>query len=295
MGNKSGIEWTDDTDNIIVVKGGGWWCKKISPECVNCYAEEVNDNEYFRGNHRPYKGKPPELVLRREMIEGWARQRRPRKHFVASMTDVFGEWLARAWHFEFLDGMLAAPLQTFQILTKRAGVMLKSVRLWMAARGITRPPQNIWLGFSAGTQKRFDELWPAMRDLAQMGWTIFVSCEPLLEPVILPDDFLALGRRAQVIVGGESGKKARPMHPDWVRMLRFQCRTWGVAFFFKQWGSLIDVDTAIKEHGFNPYGPHKPYRYIDGHSLPFVPFDKKKAGRLLDGEVWSEFPEPATA
>ena len=318
MADNSKIEWTDQTDNIIVVKGGGHWCRKKSDGCANCYAEQLNNNSFFGGNHLPYKGQPPVLELRRDIIEKWARQRKPKKHFVASMTDVFGEWVKRAWQFEFLDGMLAAPLQTFQVLSKRANVLLKTVRLWMAARGITRPPANIWLGFTAENQKEFDRRWQDMKPLAVMGWTIFVSCEPLLGPIILPEDFLELGNRAQVIVGGESGKNARPMHPDWTRQLRSQCVAAGVPFFFKQWGEWAPIKPALKDSwekaGRPPvnnfikadkWGVLMPDgRFFLGgkgmqmrdllhpecqqHMLYRV--GKKVAGRLLDGRAWDEFP-----
>src|SRR5262245_32417058 len=90
---KTGIEWTDVTDNIIRAENGGWWCRKISPGCENCYAEQINLNPFFGGNKRPYRGAPPTLELREDIIESWARQKKSKKHFVASMTDIFGEWM----------------------------------------------------------------------------------------------------------------------------------------------------------------------------------------------------------
>ncbi len=292
--SKSGIEWTDETDNIIVVKDGGWWCRKLSPGCDLCYAEETNDNAFFKGNHLPYTGKPPELHLRREMIARWQRQRVPRKHFVASMTDVFGEWVERAWQFEFLDGMLAAPLQTFQLLTKRAAVLLKAVKLWMAARGITTPPKNIWLGFTAENQKEFDRRWKYMKELAEMGWTVFVSCEPLLGRIVLPDDFLAFGSQVQVIAGGESGKHARPVHPDWIRGLRDQCLFFDVPFFFKQWGEWIHETQFTEESQREAALGAERYLWSElaGDEWAFR-VGKKKAGRRLDGGIYSEFPRAA--
>lgn len=298
---ESNIEWTDETDNIIVVEGGGWWCKKFNLLCKFCYAAALNMNTFFGGNRRPYAGKAPKLILRREIISSWARQRKPRKHFVASMTDVFGEWVERAWQFDFLDGMLAAPLQTFQVLTKRTAVMLKSVRLWMAARGIETPPQNIWLGFSAGNQETFDEAWASMKVLAEKGWTVFASLEPLLGPITLPDDFLAYGAQVQVITGGESGKNARPSHPDWFRALRFQCNSHGVPFFFKQWGEWLAVNIPRRKGGklklIRLDGRTEPATLVDAifsnaeEEAVFVQrVGKKKAGRELDGRTWEEFP-----
>ncbi|MDZ8140487.1 MAG: DUF5131 family protein [Nostoc sp. DedQUE04] len=99
------IEWANLTDNIIRAKRGGWWCQKISEGCKNCYSEKLNQNSFFGGNKQPYSGQPPELVLDTETIRKWGFQRKPKKHFVSSMTDVFGEWIPRSWQHEMLDGM----------------------------------------------------------------------------------------------------------------------------------------------------------------------------------------------
>lgn len=315
----SKIEWTDDTDNIIVAVGGGWWCRKISPECDHCYAEMVNNNDFFNGNHMAYKGEPPQLMLRRDILAKWRRQTVPRKHFVMSLSDVFGEWVPRAWHFEMLDAMAAAPMQTFQVLTKRVNVMQKSVKLWMGAVGLRTPPKNIWLGFTAGDQKRFDKRWQFALPLAQMGWTVFVSAEPLLSSIELPESFLSFGRRAQVIVGGESGSTTidpatgkrvefipRPMHPEWVRNLRDQCRKYDVSYFFKQWGEWLpdggfDVSTdegltLLADCDLGKYQQHQWWKnrgraQINTETSYRV--GKKLAGRMLDGQTWSEFPKAA--
>ena len=85
----------------------------------NCYSKKLNQNSFFGGNKQPYSGQPPELVLDTEAIRKWGFQRKPKKHFVSSMTDVFGEWVPRFWQHEMLDGMFVAPNQIFQILTKR--------------------------------------------------------------------------------------------------------------------------------------------------------------------------------
>ncbi|HEY3054377.1 MAG TPA: DUF5131 family protein, partial [Thermoanaerobaculia bacterium] len=123
MAEHTAIEWTDVTDNIIVVKGGGWWCHKISPGCAHCYAARLNQNDFYGGNHLTYGGAPPELVLRDDVLNRWPRQTKPRKHFVSSMTDVAGEWVPRRWIFRYLDAMHASPRQTFQLLTKRGNVL----------------------------------------------------------------------------------------------------------------------------------------------------------------------------
>ena len=321
----SPIEWTGDTDNIIVVEGGGWWCRMISPGCANCYAARLNRNTFYGGNHLPYTGQPPKLLLRRDIIDGWQRQTRPRKHFVASMTDVFGEWVEREWIFYFLDGMAAAPLQTFQVLTKRPAVAAREIAAWLDARGRFDLPPNIWIGTSVEDQTRAQE---RIFHLLQIRAAVrFLSCEPLLGPLNLvqgyrdpdPEDSgwknpltgygmcdgmnePTLGSRIDwVSCGGESGPGARPMHPAWARSLRDQCEAAGVAFFFKQWGDwkpADDIDGPITRLVFPagvPSGPNNPdwHNWPDGWKSARV--GKKAAGRLLDGREHNQFPQLITA
>jgi protein gp37 len=223
------IEWTDRTDNIIVVLGGGWWCRRISPGCDHCYAEGINQNSFFGGNGLPYRGAPPELKLREDIIESWARQKKPKKHFVASMTDIFGEWVPREMIFKYLDGMLRAPLQTFQLLTKRPGVMLAQVRAWLDARGHESLPPNIWPGCTVENQQEarkrrvFFEAIPAQ--------TKFVSYEPAIGPVNWNAGW---GFVSQIITGAESGKHARLADLQWFYDTRDWCAANGKAFFLKQ-------------------------------------------------------------
>lgn len=142
---------------------------------------------------------------------------------------------------------------------------------------------NVWLGFSAERQREFDERWPYMRILAQAGWTIFLSYEPAIGPIELPAGFLVLGKRAQVIAGGMSGRDATPSHPDWFRHVRDQCAAAGVAFLFKQWGE---------------WGPHEPPTERDLERLQsagriygeLIRIGKRAAGRLLDGVQHDGFP-----
>ncbi len=311
----SPIEWTEDTDNIIVVEGGGWWCRMISPGCANCYAARLNRNTFYGGNHLPYSGQPPKLLLRRDIIDGWQRQTRPRKHFVASMTDVFGEWVEREWIFYFLDGMLAAPLQTFQVLTKRPAVAARETAAWLEARGRFDLPPNIWIGTSVEDQQRADERIPFL--LMIPASVRFLSCEPLLGPVDLCRIRLNsgccinvletnhIGRSGAVvewpaiswvIVGGESGPKARPMHPDWPRSLRDQCAIANtpVPFFFKQWGEWADFGNGYDVCSDRRYivGSMK-QKFVDGLAMNLV--GKKAAGRLLDDHEHNQFPQLVTA
>lgn len=233
------IQWTDVTDNIIVVKGGGWWCRKISPGCANCYAAKLNQSSFFGGNKLAYTGKVPRLKLRPEILASWRRQRQPKKHFVASMTDVFGDWVPREWIFQFLDAMWAAHRQTFQVLTKRADVMAREVAAWLEHRSLRRVPENIWLGVSVEDIKRKERL----QVLAGIpAYVRFASFEPLLEDLNLAPGDLAGLRWA--IIGGESGPGARPCALDWIAEIQRECRRARVPVFVKQLGALSVFENA---------------------------------------------------
>lgn len=124
-----------------------------------------------------------------------------------------------------------------------------------------RPRDDMWIGVTAENQYWLDIRWPLLKRVeASIYW---LSIEPICGPIILPDDFLALGGRAWVIVGGQSGNNTIPMDPAWARALRDQCIAAGVPFHFKQWGE---------------------------HDSRLIQVGKKAAGRLLDGRTWDEFP-----
>lgn len=267
------IKWTDTTDNIITVKDGGWWCRKISSGCDNCYAANLNQNTFFGGNKLAYSGQPPALILRRDILWGWARQTKPKKHFVASMTDVFGEWVDIQWHFEILNAMWNAPKQTFQLLTKRPHVMRNVCLQWMQDWDLPRMPDNIWLGTTVENQETANKRIPILLEIpAEVRW---LSVEPLLTEVDLskwmgcrcphdcfgkdphniycPQSQSYVGSKASwVVVGGESGKDARPCNIDWVRSLVKQCKDASIPVFIKQMGSN-PIFSAADHPGHYPY------------------------------------------
>lgn len=233
----SSIQWTDVTDNPIHLtkwngKNGGHWCKKISPGCVNCYAEAKNQSNYFSwASHRFYYGEPPKnITLNRALIKSWARMRLSKKHFVCSMTDLFGEWVATAWQFEIFDAMIAAPKQTFQLLTKRSQIALRCIRDYLAGNALDILPANIWIGASVENQKCADERIPYLSQIP--AHIHFLSVEPLLERV-----WFSLDNIQWVIVGGESGKSARPCHIESIQNVVNQCQKAHVPVFVKQLGT----------------------------------------------------------
>lgn len=258
------IEWTDVTDNIITVKGGGWWCRMISEGCANCYAARLNMSSYFGGNKLPYTGDPPELVLNVPLIESWRRMTKPKRHFVASMTDVFGDWVTQAMATTFLRGMWAAPKQTFQVLTKRPDVALDRINNWLKFDGLSRVPDNIQIGTSVENQK-----WADIRisDLLKIrAKVLFLSIEPMLGPIDLwgarykkPFGGQAGAISANwppsvnwVIVGGESGPKARPCNLEWIRCIVKDCAAVGVPCFVKQLGKHVVDATGCFTSDFGP-------------------------------------------
>lgn len=301
----SSIEWTDVTDNVFVVAGDdgrpdGWYCQKVSPGCQHCYAERINGNSFFNGNGLAYRVMEdvPKLMMRLDVMFKWARMRKPKKHFVNSMTDTFADFYPKEWIYELFDAMAAAPLQTFQVLTKRTERMYDVVTRWLLARNLHHVPTNIWLGFSAENQEWFDKRAP---------WAImtpaltFVSAEPLLGGIDLDLNGMNYGidypewsqRLDWVIVGGESGPNARPMHPDWVQNIRDKCVKAGVPFFFKQWGEWgpSDLDQNYYKKSSRPVLYDINSNRVGDFGYQVFRHGKKEAGRLLDGKEWNQFPE----
>ncbi len=238
MAENSAIEWTDTTWNPVT------GCTKVSAGCDNCYAARFS--ERFRG----VPGHPFEtgfdLTLRPERLLqplGW---KRPRMVFVNSMSDLFHKEISQAHIAAVFDAMERANWHTYQVLTKRSSLLQRFVN----ERYRKSPaPRHIWLGVSVEDENAATRV--AHLRGANAG-VRFLSIEPLLAPV----GRLNLTGVDWVIVGGESGPRARPMDEQWVIDIRNQCVEARVAFFFKQWG------------GRSP----------------------KAGGRLLEGREWSQFP-----
>ena len=218
MGDKSAIEWTDATWNPVT------GCTKITRGCDHCYAERFS--ERFRG----VPGHPFEqgfdVTLRPERLLQPLAWKRPRMIFVNSMSDLFHRQVPEEFIDQVFDTMETAEQHIFQLLTKRSSRM----RNYLCRRYGARPaPQHIWCGVSVE-----DHMATArVRHLQQTPIpTRFLSIEPLLGPI----GDLDLTGIAWVIVGGESGPKARPMRSEWAIDVRDRCEQAGIPFFFKQWG-----------------------------------------------------------
>jgi len=271
----SKIEWTDKTWNPVT------GCTKVSQGCKNCYAERMY--ERFNG-----KGSFKNIICHEDRLNHPFRWKKPTMVFVNSMSDLFHEDVP----FDFVDRVLGVTRRTginghiYQILTKRPDRMIEYFK-----REVTEPLMpHVWVGVSVEDQATADERIPLL--LQVPAEVRFLSCEPLLGIIDLNTIMVGDEKKYAisvldkgidwVIVGGESGPGARPMHPDSVRLIRQQCIEAGVAFFFKQWGEWWPGEKGRLYHG-------KMIDYTDGQTM--VKIGKKKAGRILDGQLYNDFPK----
>jgi len=216
MPTKSNIEWTDMTWNPVT------GCTKISQGCKNCYAERMARRLEAMGSERYRNGF--EVTLHPDLLDVPRRWRRGRVVFVNSMSDLFHEEVPLAYIQRVFGTMRDCPQHTFQVLTKR------SERLAQVAAELPWPG-NVWVGVSVED----DRVLHRIEDLRSIPAAVrFLSLEPLIGPL----DELALAGIHWVIVGGESGPKARPIRKEWVTSIFRQCRAARVPFFFKQWGGV---------------------------------------------------------
>lgn len=225
MSDHSKIEWTDATWNPAT------GCTKISPGCKNCYAQTFA--ERFRGvRGHPYE-QGFDLWLWPNRLKLPLAWKTPRRIFVNSMSDLFHERIPDSFIDLVFETMLSANWHQFQILTKRAERMASYVQARRRRFGVlsARHP-HLWLGTSVETQKYVQRAELVARLPSAVR---FLSCEPLLGPLELRHVLKPTGVN-WVIVGGESGHRARPMQARWVTDIRNQCAEAGVPFFFKQWG-----------------------------------------------------------
>lgn len=296
----SHIEWTTNTYNPIKKKGGGFYCFKVSPACTNCYAETMARRTAAMqgGEFKPYANMKnyPELELRRDMIAGWAQKKKPSLNFVSSMTDIFGEFVDDEWVLEILDGMYAAPLQTFQMLTKRAERAYNLIMFWLRKRGLSQLPANMWIGMSVEDQIRAEERIPWLIKIPAV--IRFLSCEPLLG--LLDVKYWLKDNLIQwVICGGESGNKKtiRPMISAWARQLYMDCAKYKVPFFFKQFGEWIEFDQMPAEFQLKlkrreAKWPIQNFKWA-GYVFTMHRIGKRNTGALLDGLSLKQFPKIA--
>ena len=310
MGKTTGIEWAESTWNPTV------GCTKISPGCDRCYAETfVNRFEGSKGFPLPFD----EMLLRGEKFlrlpSTW---KEPRRVFVNSLSDLFHQDIPDEFICRVFDVMLTERRHTFQVLTKRHGRMRSFVTKYLSGGFATQPletspllftvdnpPPNIWLGVSVEDQHWATVRIPALLETpAAVRW---ISAEPLLGPLDLGVWLYDLGSSMGpvldwVVVGGESGAGARPMHPDWVRQVREDCNDAGVPWLFKQWGEWAprdvtgpilsaDRSACVSLDGTAHLGSDYPICYPnESDGAHMKRYGKKLAGRTLDGRTWDGYP-----
>lgn len=216
MTSASNIEWTEYTWNPVT------GCLKVSQGCKNCYAERMAKRLKAMGSARYTRGFSP--TLHWDLLDSPRTWKKPRLVFVNSMSDLFLDDVPDEFIRRVFDTMAACPQHTFQILTKR------SERLRLMAPHL-HWSQNVWMGVSVEDSR----VTTRIADLACVPAAVrFLSCEPLIGPL----HEIPLNNIHWVIVGGESGPRARTMKEEWVRSIRQQCFEAKVPFFFKQWGGV---------------------------------------------------------
>lgn len=328
MGEVTGISWCHHTINI-------WTgCTRVSEACRFCYAETFSNRDLPNiGKWGPKAPRRPMAESGWKNLEKWNRKAKKagerRRVFCCSLCDI-GErnetmpeesWpVVAAQRARLWDEIERCPDLDFLLLSKR----IDHLGQLLAARWPGGLPKNIWAGTSVENQEAADERIPQL--VAIPARIRFLSCEPLLGPVNLrlyPFLSRVSGLRYQtaaaagdhgvvppcihwVIVGGESGAHARPMHPAWARSLRDQCVASGVPFHFKQWGRWSPWDPGLPidvRHvsardgamGAQPgyVGLADPLARIEARAdtVPMIGIGKHAAGRLLDGREWNEIPE----
>lgn len=235
--SQSKIEWTEMTWNPVT------GCTKISQGCKHCYAEVMSRRLKAMGHEKYRNGF--KLTLHPDTLNEPYKWKKSKVVFVNSMSDLFHQSVPIQYVQQVFEVMNDNPQHLFQVLTKRAERMQ-----YYDEKGLLNWSHNIWMGVSVEDKNNEFRIDLLRRTRARVK---FLSCEPLIGPL----HNLNLESIDWVIVGGESGPKARPMDPDWVIDIMEQCRKANVKFFFKQWG------------GFN----------------------KKKAGRQLQGRIYDEMPK----
>lgn len=314
MAENTKIEWADATVNH--------WagCTKVSPACDNCYAERMAGRlwqvQWGAGAARR------QFISARDMLEALDRkaQRIGKKLrvFHNSLSDMFDNEVPDGWRMDAFKIMADTPNLQHLVLTKRIG----NVRHYTQHDGLAfdlMGDGSVWLGVTVVNQEEADRDIPKL--LAVPAVKRFLSIEPMLGPINIEpyllstydkaahDDQMVPGlpttdRLDWIIVGGESGPGARPMHPDLVRSVRDQCDAAGVPFLFKQWGEWGPDWEGAETCGscggskfdfINSYGECGRCG-VDSWVAAEKPLDsprrvgKKTAGRLLDGRTHDGFP-----
>lgn len=323
MSDRSAIEWTDSSWNPIRGTKGMWTCTKVSPGCTHCYAERLNMSKRHGSGPGYVVGADTARLDERVLLDP-IRWRQPRKIFVCSMTDLFGEWVTIEWLSQIFNVMASVttecgkrhrheeecwtgPPHTFIVLTKRAERMHRIIsrelpeyvaERWPGdstislAMDVHWPLPNVWLGISAEDQQRADERIPWL--LQTPAAVRFVSLEPLLGPVDL---------RNVLQIDRYLGK------PDWIRSGWRPDIQWVIvggesggpperALVGRTTSNHVwnrgKVEYMIKAEALKWVREIRDQCVAAGVPYFFKQFGgptPKSGGRMLDGRTWDEFPQ----
>jgi protein gp37 len=345
MGEDTKIEWATHTFNPWI------GCQKVGPGCDHCYAEAMMADRYKRVEWGPHGARSRTSGLYWQQPLQWnraaAKAGKRARVFCASLADVFDNhgsitsgWRGDLWHL-----ISRTPNLDWLLLTKRPGNIPDMLPDGYGAPAWGDGWPNVWLGCTVVNQAEADRDIPKL--LAVPAKVRFLSMEPLLGPVNLlitdqrghdinvlrgigcdptgegPDEYYRTEKINWIICGGESGKDARPMHPDWARSLRDQSQAAGVAFHFKQWGEwgtgsqrMTTGEPVFRVFTDFQHWVNKASTWVRGGicldargrlckigadmmrardelAFPVTIMDrvgKARAGRLLDGREWNELP-----
>ena len=297
------IQWL----NLPGYKGESWnpiiGCSKVSEGCENCYAEKmavrlahIGSTSYYGAVTKQHSLAEPyewngKTHFVQSQIDKPLHWKKPRVIFVCSMGDLFHETVDYLDVGKVFDVIEKCQQHIFIILTKRA----ENMKFFFEAEN-EKPLPNVWLGVTAENQEQANKRIPQLIKIPAA--VKFVSVEPMLSAVDLsvwlysgymepPHDDIV----NWVITGGESGHHARPMHPDWVRSIRKQCKAAEVPFFFKQWGELLP---KCQYQSFTETVLTNPHQYPSPHNPDktntYYKVGKNRSGNLLDGEKCEEYP-----
>lgn len=302
---------------------GLWWdrnwpvlegCTPCSPACDNCFASGYahrfeNSLPYLRGLTTRDGKWNGSVVLRKDQFQLPSTIKEPTAWFVTERSDLFHPAVPFEYILAVLSYAVMAPQHRYMILTKRPERMAEFFK-WMdteATHRVETMRDCFWFGVTVWDQNSADRNIPFLLGLPVAHR--FVSVEPMLGLVDIKmiNDSAALAEIVGgptidlVICGGESGRNARPVHPDWIRSLRDQCSLAGVPFFFKQWG---EWEVASEENGHRDHDMernkafwvamdgtiHKPSSKGLTNPIAMARVGKKAAGRLIDGKEYLELP-----
>lgn len=282
------ISWAHLTFNSWV------GCQKVSPACDHCYAEADQDHRRHRVAWGP--GQERRLAADSTWAKPWRWDRIAGEAgvklrvFCASLADVFDNAVPDAWRERLANMITGTPNLVWMLLTKRIG----NVRSMLQAMFPAGVPANVWLGITVANQDEAERDLPRAVSVKRgLGVTrLFLSCEPLLGPLDLSRWLAVPDGIDLVIVGGESGKDARPMPGEWPDNIQMDCEDAGVVFHFKQWGEWLP---------WEPGHSRMPDLYVslsDGSttpenrvgSRPMMRVGAAKAGRTLRGREYIGVP-----